>query len=156
MKAISVILALSATLLGEEAPTQTKQLTPESITHTAALLRAVDEHAREFDSLIDASKEPKSQLSATSLKRLETLRKEFHDAMVGVVQIKKTVQKGHSVFEYPGLLTLGTITYNMATKTYCLSFLGGITHEGEVKYPFEVFFDRSRSILSFGSPRPTE
>ena len=135
---------------------QTRPLTSESITKTASLLRAVDEHARELDSLIAASKEPKSELSATNLKRLETLRKEFYDAMVGVVQIQKTVQKGHSVFEYPGLLTLGSITYNVATDTYCLSFLGGITHEDEVKYPFEVFFDRSGSILSFGSPRPTE
>ena len=154
MKLTVLVLALSATILAAETPVPTQKPTAESIAKTATLLRAVAEHKREFDALLAASQKAKIRKGDSKTKRLEALRAELHEALSGVEDLKKALQTGQSVSDYPGLLTLGGITYDAATDIYALRFLGGHSREKGIPYHCVVRFDRYGHIESLEIHNP--
>lgn len=82
-------------------------------------------------------------------KELEHAMAEVERAKVNLPKLRKLLRPGTSVFEYPGLLAHGKISYNEYSKTYnCYIGLYLLPHEGVEPYDFYLTFDSRGQITA--------
>lgn len=138
----SVALLFSAlTLLAADQTTPTNDV--------AALLkdlRPPDQLARYKDLVIPSNgqtiESPLAKQGEMSLARAAIER-----AKAIVPALRKAIKPGTSVFDYPGLLARGTISYDEHARKYrCYVGVYLLSHEGREPYDFWVVFDEKGQI----------
>jgi hypothetical protein len=80
---------------------------------------------------------------------LQKAQREIDKAKLIVPKLKKTVKTGKSIFDYPGLIAKGNISYDGDLHEYSL-YIGVylLKHEGKEPYDFRVVFDKNGIIKS--------
>lgn len=88
-------------------------------------IEAVTAHETELFKLRALAQNSKKSLSAAQRTRLNELEAESDTATSSFGMISSKLRVGDSVFSCPGLLALGSVTYDVPTKTYSLRIISG-------------------------------
>jgi hypothetical protein len=91
----------------------------------------------------------RSQTEAQQTAEREQAKATLERAKAAIPALRKLLKPGTSVFDYPGLLAHGAISYDEHTKTY-ESYMGFYPRqlEGREPYDFLIVFDSTGQILA--------
>jgi len=92
---------------------------------------------KENDNLSEKGKETELKIANSYIEKIK----------IAVPKLRKLIKVGTSVFNYPGLLSKGYVSYHEYSKEYEI-YIGVylLTHEGSGPYDMQIFFNQNGII----------
>ena len=141
LHAIVLCILVSASVMGQDRENDLGL----KIYRAAGLLENVKSHYQEFSALVKI-REARQEMSPEQLKRFKYLSEESSVAYSCAREIIAMLEPGNSVFHYPGLLSMGRLTYHPRKKEYTLHIQNGIDTSVFVEFSATGSINKLRRI----------
>ncbi|QQS06933.1 MAG: hypothetical protein IPK50_08555 [Fibrobacterota bacterium] len=110
------------------------------------------EEIARYRALLSPEVEASVRTATTKAEDLEQAAEGMENLKSAIPKLRKLLIVGSSIFDYPGLLSRGLISYDESGDTYRM-YIGAYfrDHEGSGPYDFQIFFDRLGKITAVKS-----